>query len=241
MVSQEEKDRRIAETYKNSKGDEFKIIKYINNKKIKIKFNNKVEKWVCWRDIGTGAISSKIPKEELIGKTFGQLQVLKICTDKRGKVAYECLCSCGRHVINGRTDLESGRVKSCGCNKKRIRANKATGKHYAYISIKSSANTRKIEFDLTEDEVVSLIQEPCYYCGTIGSRTARTHDRFKFNGLDRIDNNIGYKKENVVSCCSDCNYMKKDKTQTEFYEKIQLLQKRFTKEKILLNEDQNKT
>ena len=34
MVLQEEKNKRMLKTYKNSRGDEFKIIEYINNKKI---------------------------------------------------------------------------------------------------------------------------------------------------------------------------------------------------------------
>lgn len=234
MVLQEEKNKRMLKTYKNSRGDEFKIIEYINNKKIKIRFFNNVEKWVYWRDIGTGGISSKIPKEELVGKRFGELYVLKMCIDDKGKTAYECLCNCGNHKICRRTDLESGRIKTCGCGKTRIRNDKLTGKHYAYNSIRSSANTRKIEFDLTEDEVILLIQKPCFYCGTIGSRTSRTHDRFKFNGLDRIDSNFGYTKNNVVTCCSDCNYMKRNMSQTEFYKKIQLLHTYFTNNKIAM-------
>lgn len=232
-IAEEEKERRKLNTYKNSQGIEFKIIEYINNKKIKVKFPNDVEKWTCWRDIKTGSVSARKPKEELIGKTYGNLHVLKMCSDERGKSVYECLCDCGKHTISNRTDLESGRKKSCGCNRQKTKSNYATGKHYAFNSIKASANTKNIMFDLTEDDTISLIQKPCYYCGTVGSRVSRTHDRFRFNGLDRINSDIGYTKENVVPCCSDCNYMKRRKTQKEFYEKIQLLQKFFCEDKII--------
>ena len=40
------------------------------------------------------------------------------------------------------------------------------------------------------------------------------------NGIDRIDSNIGYIKENCVSCCWTCNKMKNNFSQKEFLEKI---------------------
>jgi hypothetical protein len=31
------------------------------------------------------------------------------------------------------------------------------------------------------------------------------------NGIDRMDNTKGYVLGNIVSCCTECNYVKRDK------------------------------
>jgi len=38
----------------------------------------------------------------------------------------------------------------------------------------------------------------------------------KVNGVDRINSNIGYEINNVVSCCSKCNYAKHMMNKKEF-------------------------
>ena len=48
-----------------------------------------------------------------------------------------------------------------------------------------------------------IISQSCYLCG-------KESDDFHTNGIDRIDNNIGYEKNNVLPCCGDCNYMKRE-------------------------------
>lgn len=37
----------------------------------------------------------------------------------------------------------------------------------------------------------------------------RMNGEFISNGIDRIDNNRGYVKENCVPCCKTCNYAKR--------------------------------
>lgn len=84
------------------------------------------------------------------------------------------------------------------------RANMKTPKG-RLTSIKSSANTRKIEYKLTDEEAISIMNNPCFYCG----------DKIPV-GIDRIDSSVGYIKENCVPCCSTCNYMKRDFEQSYF-------------------------
>lgn len=78
--------------------------------------------------------------------------------------------------------------------------------------IKQKARKRGIDWHLEQIDAYNLIKSPCYYCG------------FKPNwpesrsGLDRVNNFIGYKKENVVPCCYSCNTAKGTKTQAEFLE-----------------------
>lgn len=47
----------------------------------------------------------------------------------------------------------------------------------------------------------------------------RTYNK-KYQGIDRINNNLGYIEGNVIPCCSFCNYAKHIHTQEYFLSKI---------------------
>lgn len=53
---------------------------------------------------------------------------------------------------------------------------------------------------LTFEQYKALLELPCNYCGGALPETGGC--------LDRLDHRIGYIKENVVSCCKDCNRRK---------------------------------
>jgi hypothetical protein len=57
------------------------------------------------------------------------------------------------------------------------------------------------ECDLTAEEILVFITQPCVYCGTF------TDNR----GLDRIDNSLPHIKGNVQTACTDCNLMRGDR------------------------------
>lgn len=67
-----------------------------------------------------------------------------------------------------------------------------------YSQYKRTAKNRKRKFELTKEDFMEYWQEPCVYCGS----------EIQTIGLDRVDNNIGYIKENIVSCCEFCNRIK---------------------------------
>ena len=64
------------------------------------------------------------PREDLTGKVFGRLTVLKFdkeYTLKRnepGKLYWKCLCECGNTVYVKTANLKFGTTKSCGCLQK---------------------------------------------------------------------------------------------------------------------------
>ena len=59
--------------------------------------------------------SQKI-KNDLEGKTFGRLKVLRLAgKDKRNKALWECECECGNIVTISRNNLIRSDIKSCGC------------------------------------------------------------------------------------------------------------------------------
>ena len=71
----------------------------------------------------------------------------------------------------------------------------------AYMS--DSINNRNIPFELSEDTYLMLKKGKCYICG---KKKTDTH----CNGIDRVDNDIGYTDNNSKTCCANCNFMKKD-------------------------------
>lgn len=50
-----------------------------------------------------------------------------------------------------------------------------------------------------------------------------TNGAYFYNGVDRINNSIGYVIENCVPCCRQCNRSKDILNQKEFYEWIMRL------------------
>jgi hypothetical protein len=71
----------------------------------------------------------------------------------------------------------------------------AKGKIQTY---KRGAKKRGLLFELTLDYFKENWNKNCYYCGEVINGI----------GLDRVDNSIGYIKENIVNCCPMCNRMK---------------------------------
>ena len=74
----------------------------------------------------------------------------------------------------------------------------------------SNAKRRGYEFSLSFEDFDAITSRSCFYCGENEKRI----------GIDRIDNSIGYTKENSVSCCKICNYMKRTMTKEDFLNHI---------------------
>jgi 5-methylcytosine-specific restriction endonuclease McrA len=73
----------------------------------------------------------------------------------------------------------------------------------AHKTYAKSANSRNIEFSLSEEEFTTILKEPCYLCGITTSETNK-------NGIDRFNNSLGYRNDNSRPCCGHCNLLKKD-------------------------------
>jgi len=72
-------------------------------------------------------------------------------------------------------------------------------------SIKGSAGTRGIEYNLLDEFALSLLSKKCHYCNGV--------DKV---GIDRLDSDVGYLESNSVACCAMCNYMKNIYTEQQF-------------------------
>ena len=77
---------------------------------------------------------------------------------------------------------------------------------YAFSYYKKNAKKRGIEFSITRMEFLKFWQKPCFYCG----------DKIDTIGIDRINNSVGYNKDNVIPCCIRCNIAKNDDTMEKF-------------------------
>lgn len=73
---------------------------------------------------------------------------------------------------------------------------------------KRSAIYRGHDWYLSDEFAKKLFTEQCHYCG----------NEQKLNGIDRIDNTLGYTPANCVSCCKKCNYAKHTLGYMEFIE-----------------------
>jgi hypothetical protein len=80
--------------------------------------------------------------------------------------------------------------------------------------IKSAAK-RGFEITIDFDIFSNLVQAPCHYCGNA--------TQGETNGIDRVDNSLGYTKENCVSCCWTCNRMKRVYHKSFFLQKCHVI------------------
>lgn len=98
-------------------------------------------------------------------------------------------------------------------DKDRVYNQSPIGRFKSYINRSKYGSKTKLEFNISFDQFLTFWKKDCHYCG-IPVETI---------GLDRINNSVGYIMSNLVSCCRDCNWMKKDFTQQEFLQHIRLI------------------
>lgn len=77
-----------------------------------------------------------------------------------------------------------------------------------------SAGDKNLIFDLPQEIYTEKIKEPCHYCG-------ETDEHKGFNGIDRMNQQMGYIVDNCVSCCQMCNYMKKSLNEKMFLQRVE--------------------
>jgi len=82
---------------------------------------------------------------------------------------------------------------------------------------RNGARIRSLEFGITMEQFLTFWGKPCHYCGK----------EIELIGLDRVDSSIGYVMENIVSCCSQCNFAKSASTKAMFIEMCRRVASRF--------------
>jgi hypothetical protein len=177
--------------------------------------------------------------KDLTGLKINRLYVLEwfgseVVSNKGNKKSlWLCICDCGNKVIYRGADLQN-KVKSCGCynSEKTIIFNKATKSKESYSAFSDVWQTYRLgaikrgySFNLTKDQFREITTKNCFYCGEKPSMSRKFRGKMKipsyvYNGIDRLNNDIGYELSNCVPCCSFCNYSKKSMTKEAFLNKI---------------------
>ncbi len=90
-----------------------------------------------------------------------------------------------------------------------------------YGTYKYTSRDRGIAFNLSVNRFKKLILSNCHYCSSppYSHYKNKCYD-LKYNGIDRIDNNLGYEDNNTVTCCWMCNKMKNSLTHEDFVNQI---------------------
>jgi len=94
-----------------------------------------------------------------------------------------------------------------------INENKKNSITENYKIYQRSANHKNLDFSINQEEYESLVKKSCYYCGIIQERG--------FNGIDRLNQSIGYIQDNCVSCCKMCNFTKGSLNEIVFVNRIE--------------------
>lgn len=101
----------------------------------------------------------------------------------------------------------TARSKQFTKNKRRISAIRGVFNDY-----KSRAKSKGVEWALTFEMLYSLVTSVCAICGKKPTnkinRQSIKNCVAMYNGIDRIDNSLGYIEGNVRTCCKLCNAMK---------------------------------
>jgi 5-methylcytosine-specific restriction endonuclease McrA len=178
-----------------------------------------------------------------VGQRFGKLTTVKLVkvTEKYHPWRWECICDCGRRRVIRRDYLTNPgmhKVIHACANCAHTEANDyRRGSPWKRVlgSYRTNAKKRGIAFELTLEEVETLCKGACFYCGhTAGglvdpaSRWPRVIGR---NGIDRIDSRKRYTMDNCVSCCSECNWSKSDRSVTEFLSHVKRIYEKSIKER----------
>lgn len=155
-------------------------------------------------------------QKNLTDQRFGRLVAIQPAARRTsGRTAWDCICDCGTFKSVDSRSMIRGTTLSCGCyrndrNGKRLEKGEASF-NSLYSSYKISAERRNLEFSLNKEQFRNLTSQSCYLCGQKPERVSRRPQNtgdYVYNGIDRIDNNIGYNLSNCKPCCTTCNLRK---------------------------------
>ena len=161
-------------------------------------------------------------RTEVNGRVNG---VDRLCSDT-GYMADNCVPCCWPcNNAKGATDPETFVQRLVAMNVLRSgRATENTAVHLWGVTRSmpfsgyASAKKRGEPFGIDRATFDKITAMPCVYCARPSmDRGCGRH------GLDRIDNAVGYREDNVRSCCRECNFMRGECTVDEFMEMVELV------------------
>lgn len=178
--------------------------------------------------------------KDFVGTEVNGIKIINyyvINDGKNRRPYFDCICFCGKNFTSRCETLKKNSSKNCGCKTSelmsliRTKPNDIVAINRINNNYKQTAKRKKLVFSLSLDEFKQFIFKDCVYCGAPpklsklgGSGKCNKKEKvLSYNGIDRIDNDKGYIKDNCVSCCSICNGAKSDRSLQEFEDWIKKL------------------
>lgn len=192
----------------------------------------KVLVWLSWKNIHHYenkwyTIPRKKDKKWRINFTkWTKLEVLvkDLMETSKVRVEYKCddcwkIKSVSYDTLAYRENSEYRRSWNTYCsncaNKRMSWENNAQYKHWnnRYCEYRSNARKRWINFNLSIEDFEELTNWKCHYCWW---NSKDRNIKSRWNWIDRKYSDKWYYKENCVSCCATCNFMKRTIPYDEF-------------------------
>jgi hypothetical protein len=166
------------------------------------------------------------------GKRFGRLLAMEdLGIVNIGYHLWGCVCDCGTRIAVRSRELDRGHTKSCGCLwlenlRKSAGRNKMSPGQAAINNLLSnyikSAKERGHTWNITKEQFKEITSSNCRYCGkpplqiAYGNGQRNVNGDYLYNGIDRIDNSIGYEAGNIAPSCFICNSSKGTMAESDF-------------------------
>lgn len=160
--------------------------------------------------------------KDYVGTDINDLKIIGYSCEVVGnqrRQYFKYICVCGRTAKARANVIKSGETQSCGCISAKLRSKSKTLPdnvgiiNILYRSYKRVANKRELVFSLDKEQFRKLIFDNCFYCGSKPNSPKRI---INYNGIDRVNNKIGYVIDNCVTCCYICNRAKSNLSLTDF-------------------------
>lgn len=175
------------------------------------------------------------------GRRYGLLTVLGEAPRETpvGGPRWSCRCDCGGTKTVRASHL--GKTKSCGCfyTSRPVEDKQAVTINAQYCNHRHGA-IRADSPPLPRETWLAIVRRPCDYCGLTDTRNIAETSLYRddprrrpltqsqreayavsMNGIDRVDNTMGYIVSNSVPCCQRCNLMKNDMPRDTFVAHLQ--------------------
>lgn len=137
--------------------------------------------------------------ERLVAVRFDKL------FNKRRYWIFKCDCGKEKSIRVNNVISKKPSTRSCGCAAKPLYINNLNRVIRGY---KTAALKKGLSYNISDEYFEQLIYSNCHYCNTPPSKKIMNIELLR-NGIDRIDNKIGYEYNNVCPCCEMCNRAKR--------------------------------
>lgn len=173
------------------------------------------------------------PASVKVGDSRKKLHVAEVLrgrgAGKHAKVKVQCACG---NILIMTTQIYK-KSNSCGCDRRDSSTWKRIGPksmpwqlpkgeaamNELYSIYQRGAARRNLNFELNRDVFVKIVYSNCFYCGAKPTRefgNKNCNGKIICNGVDRLDNSLGYVLENCVPACKSCNLSKHKRGYEEF-------------------------